>query len=134
MEHHKSKLTNGVFLEEVFRLHPNFDGLAKDFSDAVFKFFMKGIKEVAPEFDLEPIKRRYAEKWASGPNKTPGPQSLVDQYMRDLDSEAENDGEDDEEGLSQEGDAVGTTQKDNRVDPPTFGVAYCQEVSAVDSQ
>lgn len=52
--------------------------IAKYFSDAGFRFLMKGIKETAPKLDLELIKLRYAEKWASGPNKTPGPQSLVD--------------------------------------------------------
>lgn len=78
LEHERSKFSNGVFLEKTFRLHPDFDDLAKDFNYAGFKFLMKGIKEMAPEFDLEPIKRRYAEKWMSGPNKTLGPQSLVD--------------------------------------------------------
>lgn len=134
VEHYKSKLSNGVFLKEACQLHPDFDGFAKDFSDVGFKFLMKGIKEVAPEFDLEPIKLRYAEKWASGPNKTPDPQSLVDRYLKDLNSEVEDDEDDDEEGLSQEGDAAGTTQEDNKVDPPAFGVNSSQEVGVVDSQ
>lgn len=69
----RSKLSNGVLLEETFRKHPDFDGFAKDFSDADFRFLMKGVRVVALELDLEPIKLRYAEKWASSPNQTPGP-------------------------------------------------------------
>lgn len=95
---------------------------------------MNGIKEVAPELDLKPIKCWYAEKWASGPNKTLGHQSLVDQYMRDLDSEAEEEREDDEDGLSQKGDVVGTTQEGDRMEHPASGVTFSQEVGAVDYQ
>lgn len=80
VEHHKSKLNSGVLLEEAFRLYLDFGDFPRDFSDAGFKISMKGIKEVALEFDLEPIKLCYVEKWASGPNKIPGPQSLVDRF------------------------------------------------------
>lgn len=38
LELKKSKLCNGVLLEEAFRKHPDFDGFAKDFSDAGFRF------------------------------------------------------------------------------------------------
>ncbi|XP_022155137.1 uncharacterized protein LOC111022278 [Momordica charantia] len=38
----KERLTNGVLLEEAFKQHPDFDGFANDFSDAGFKFLMKG--------------------------------------------------------------------------------------------
>lgn len=94
LEQHNAKLSNGMLVEEVVRGHPDFDGFAKDFSDAGFKFLMKGIMEVVLDFDLDPIKRRYAEKWASSPNKTPGAQSLEDKYVRDLNSEAGDDDKD----------------------------------------
>lgn len=67
---------------------------------------MNSLKDMASDLDPEPIKLRYAEKWAQGPNGTPGPQSLVDRYLRDLSSKAE---EDDKE-LTQESDVVCTTQ------------------------
>lgn len=79
LEFEKSRLENEVLLEEAFRKHLDFDGFVKDFSDAGFRFLMKGVEDIASEFDLEPIKLRYTEKWASGPNKSPGHQSLVDQ-------------------------------------------------------
>lgn len=48
----ESKLSNRVLLEDAFRQHPDFDGFAKDFSDAGFNFLMKGVKEVVLELDL----------------------------------------------------------------------------------
>lgn len=72
------KLSNGVLLEEAFCRHPDFDRLPKDFSDVDFRFLMKGVKETAPEIDLEPIKLHYTEKWASDPSKIPGLQALMD--------------------------------------------------------
>ncbi|XP_022150343.1 uncharacterized protein LOC111018538 [Momordica charantia] len=104
LETAKERLSNGVLLEEAFRQHPDFDGFAKDFSDAGFKFLMKGIASDMPDLqiDLSGLKRRYAEKWASGPGGTPGPQALVDQYVRDLDSDY-SDPEEDQVGSTQEG-------------------------------
>lgn len=55
LELEKSKLSNNMLLDEAFRQHSDFDGFNKDFSDTGFKFLMRGIKETAPEFDLEPI-------------------------------------------------------------------------------
>lgn len=62
LELERSKLSNGVLLEETFRQHPDFDYFAKDLSDVGFRFLMKSIKEVVREFDLEHIKLHYAEK------------------------------------------------------------------------
>lgn len=58
-------------------------------------------------------------------SETPNPQSLVDQYLRDLDSEAEEKGEDVEGGSSQEV---------SMVEPSASGVASSQEVESTDSQ
>ena len=98
------RLSNGALLEESFRQHPEFDGFAKDFSDAGFKFLMKGIASDMPDLqiDLGGLKKRYAEQWASGPSGTPGPQALVDKYVRDLDSDY-SDLEEDQVGTTQEG-------------------------------
>lgn len=73
LELDKSKLSNGMLLEEACRLHLDFDDFAKDFSDAGFKFLRREIKETAPEFAPEPIKRWYAAKLATRPNRTPSP-------------------------------------------------------------
>ncbi|XP_022147182.1 uncharacterized protein LOC111016193 [Momordica charantia] len=108
----KERLTDGALLEESFRQHPNFDGFAKDFSDAGFKFLMKGIAADMPhlQIDLSDLKKRYSENWASGPNGTPGPQSLVDKYVRELDSDYSD--MEEEDAPSQEPTKVGTTQEE----------------------
>ncbi|XP_022158203.1 uncharacterized protein LOC111024740 [Momordica charantia] len=59
-------------------------------------------ERLSNEIDLSGLKRRYAEKWASGPGGTPGPQALVDQYVRDLDSDY-SDPQEDQVGSTQEG-------------------------------
>lgn len=63
VERWEVRFQNSAFLEETFYKHPDFDGFAKDFSDMVFKFLMRGVAEVAPNVDLAPFKKWYAEKW-----------------------------------------------------------------------
>ncbi|XP_022158590.1 uncharacterized protein LOC111025046 [Momordica charantia] len=108
----KERIANGVLLEEALRQHPDFDGFAKDFSDAGFKFLMKGIAADMPhlQIDLGDLKKRYAKKWASGLDGTPGPQSLVDKYARELDFDYSD--TEDEDAPSQEPADVGTTQEE----------------------
>ncbi|XP_022152119.1 uncharacterized protein LOC111019909 [Momordica charantia] len=108
----KERLTNGSLLEESFRQHLDFDGFAKDFSDAGFKFLMKGIAADMPhlQIDLSNLKKKYSEKWASGPNGTPGPQSLVVKYVRELDSDYSD--MEEEDAPSQEPNEIGTTQEE----------------------
>lgn len=48
---------------------------------------------MAPDLDLTPFKKQYVEKWALGPNDIPCLKNLVDQYLKELDSEYEDVGE-----------------------------------------
>lgn len=108
VEKREVQLNNGVFLEEAFRAHPDFDGFVKDFSNVGFKFLMDGLKDVAPDLDLGPIKLKYAEKWAFGSNGTPSPKDLVAMYLKDLDFESDE--EEDEDEITQGSDAARVAQ------------------------
>lgn len=96
IEKWEARFQNSSFLEETFRKHPYFNGFAKGFSDAGFEFLMNGVAAVAPEVDLVTFKQHYTAKWAVGPHDTSCLQGLVDCFMKELDSEYEDDSEEDD--------------------------------------
>lgn len=101
LQFEKDRLSNGVFLKETFRNSHNFDRFAKDFSDVGFKLLKKGVTAIAPDLNLSDIKRKYVENWASGPHGTPGPQGLVDRYIREIYSDYKVDSKDTNDALGE---------------------------------
>lgn len=62
MEKWEACLKDDVFLENTFHAHSDFDGFDKNLRDAGFKFLTDGIKDIAPDLDLETLKLRYTKK------------------------------------------------------------------------
>lgn len=134
VERWKTRFQNNAFLEETFQKHHDFDGFAKDFTDAGFKFLMMGVATMAPEVDLLPFKRQYAAKSTVEPHDSSGPKDLVDHFVKELNSEYEDDGEEDAATKALKDKEVDASSQHTINSSQVVGLGDLQEVDLLASQ